>query len=140
EIVKQGQILAYPINIKTDEVQGIKTYKNVKDIKKPVDLAIVAIPGAFVIDSVKDCVKAQIKNLVIISAGFKEAGIEGKAREGELKKIISENKLNVIGPNCLGILNPHLKLNCSFAKDIPQAGDIALISQSGAVIDAIIDW
>ena len=83
---------------------------------------------------------SNIKNIVIITAGFKETGVEGKKREEELKKIITENNLNVIGPNCLGILNAEISLNCSFAKDIPISGDIALISQSGAVIDAIIDW
>lgn len=133
-------ITAYPINFKWEEIQGIKSYQNVREIKKTVDLAIVAIPSSVVIETIKDCIKAKIKNLVIITAGFKETGEEGLEREKEIRELVKENNLNLIGPNCLGILNPEIALNCSFAKDIPQSGSTALISQSGAVIDAIIDW
>lgn len=140
EIKKHENIQKYPINVKAEEIQGIKAYPNVKNAPKNIDLAIIAIPVEYVIDALKDCIFANISNIVIITAGFKEIGEIGKKRENELKQIIKENNLNVIGPNCLGILNPEISLNCSFAKDIPNSGDIALISQSGAVIDAIIDW
>ncbi len=130
----------YPVNIKEDIVQDLKAYKRVCDITETIDLAVIAIPSNFVLDAVLDCIKINIKNIIIISAGFKETGEEGKSKEEKLKHLIKEHDLNIIGPNCLGILNPHKNFNCSFAKDIPILGDIALISQSGAVIDAIIDW
>ncbi len=140
EILKKEKIKAYPINLKSEKVQNIKAFKSVKDIKKKVDLAIIVIPADFVIDSLRECALSKIKNIVIISAGFKEVGENGKKREFEIKTLIKEYDLNLVGPNCLGFLNPEIELNCSFAKDLPKFGDVALISQSGAVIDAIIDW
>ena len=140
QIKKLETIEKYPINSKSKEIQEIKAYSNIKLVNNQIDLAIIAIPADFVIQSVNDCISANIKNLVIITAGFKETTEIGKQREIELKKIIKEHNLNVIGPNCLGIINSEISLNCSFAKDIPVSGDIALISQSGAIIDAIIDW
>lgn len=130
----------YPINVKGGIVQGNESYKRITDVHHRIDLAVIAIPGAFVLDAVLDCVKAGIKNIIIISAGFKETGDEGREKEIKLKKIIKEHNLNVIGPNCLGILNAEIEFNSSFAKDLPEKGGVALISQSGAVIDAIIDW
>ncbi len=140
EILKSKNIDAIPINVKWENIQNKKAYTNITEVNKKIDLVIIAIPSKFVIDSILDCVKVGIKNIVIITAGFKEIGEEGRARENELKKIIKEYNLNIIGPNCLGFLNPEINLNCSFAKDIPEFGNIALISQSGAIIDAIIDW
>lgn len=140
QILNNKDIKPYPINLKETNVQGAKAYQFVSDIKSSVDLAIIAIPSNFVLNAVLDCVKAKIVNIVIISAGFKEVGEEGAHRENQLKEIIAKNKLNIIGPNCLGFLNAEINLNCSFAKDIPSVGGTALISQSGAVIDGIIDW
>lgn len=140
QIKNLKSINVYPINFKWELVQDIKAYKNVVDINKDIDLAIIAIPSLFVISTIKDCILAGIKNLIIISAGFKEIGNDGLEREKEIRELVLKHNLNLIGPNCLGILNPEISLNCSFAKDIPKSGDIALISQSGAVIDAIIDW
>ncbi len=140
QILNKSEIKTYPINIKENTIQNIKAYKFISDVKKSIDLVIIAIPSKFVLNAVLDCVKAKVKNIVIISAGFKESGEEGIHRENQLKEIINNNKLNVIGPNCLGFLNCETKLNCSFAKDIPTFGGTALISQSGAVIDGIIDW
>ncbi|MCA9460087.1 MAG: CoA-binding protein, partial [Nanoarchaeota archaeon] len=140
QIINLNNITKYPINVKSSTVQGLKAYERVSKIGKNVDLAIIVIPALFVIDSVKDCIKAGVKNIVIVSAGFKEVGEEGKKREEELKKLIQDEGINLIGPNCLGILNAENYLNCSFANEVPSFGDTALISQSGAVIDAIIDW
>lgn len=139
-IKKLSGINIFPISVKFKKIQEVKAYTNVLEIKSNIDLAIIAIPKNYVINALNDCVKANIKNVVIISAGFKETGEEGKILEEKIKKIVLENEINLVGPNCLGILNAETKLNCSFAKDIPKDGDIALISQSGAVIDAIIDW
>lgn len=140
QILTNKSIKTYPINIKEEIVQDQRAYRFTSDVKSTIDLAIIAIPANFVLNAVLDCVKAKIKNVVIISAGFKEVGEEGKHRENQLKEIIAKHKINVIGPNCLGFLNSEIKLNCSFAKDIPDFGGVALISQSGAVIDGIIDW
>ncbi|MCA9486259.1 acetate--CoA ligase family protein [Candidatus Woesearchaeota archaeon] len=130
----------FPINVKGGFVQGVEARENVRALGRSVDLCVIAIPGAFVLDAVRDCADNGCRHLVIISAGFKEVGEEGKKREEELKALITERNLKVIGPNCLGILNAETGLNSSFARDIPDFGGIALISQSGAVIDAIIDW
>ena len=139
EILKT-KVTAYPINIKWNAVQNVQAYHNVSEIKKDVDLVIIAIPGSLVLQAIKDCAEKGIKNIIIISAGFKETGEEGLHREEQLKEIIQKNNLKVIGPNCLGIVNAENKLNCSFAKDVPLFGSTALISQSGAVIDALLDW
>lgn len=140
QILKQRNIKAIPINFKSDNIQGEKSYTSISKVNDKIDLVIISIPSQFVIDTVIECAKKKIKNLIIISAGFKETGEDGRVREEKLKEIIKKYKLNVIGPNCLGILTPEINLNCSFAKDIPSTGETALISQSGAVIDAIIDW
>ena len=140
QILKVNSIKAYPINIKWESIQGKKAYTSVLDVNESIDLVVIAIPRDYVIQTLNDCVKAGIKNVVIITAGFKEVDETGKERENEIKRIVKENGINLIGPNCLGFLNVNIGLNCSFAKDIPPSGDVALVSQSGAVIDAIIDW
>ncbi len=140
QISKLKNIKSYPINVKSNFVQGFKSYPNIRAVNKNIDLAIIVIPSIFVIDALKDCIFTNIKNIIIISAGFKEVSLEGKKREEEIKRLVKKNNLNLIGPNCLGILNSQINLNCSFAMDIPKFGGTALISQSGAVIDGIIDW
>lgn len=133
-------ISLFPINNKNSFIFGKKSYSSISVLPKPVDLVIVVIPAQYVIETIKEAAEKGCKNFVIISAGFKEVGNEGKQREKDLKQLIENYGLHIIGPNCLGIINPHLQLNCSFAKDIPCPGKTALISQSGAVIDALIDW
>lgn len=140
QILKVNSIKAYPINIKWEFVQGKKAYTSILDIKEVVDLVVIAIPKDYVLQTLNDCVNAGIKNVVIITAGFKEVDETGKEREEKIRQIVKENNMNLIGPNCLGFLNVNIGLNCSFAKDIPPSGDVALVSQSGAVIDGIIDW
>lgn len=140
EILKCKNIKAVPINVKSQKIQGVHAFPSITEVDFKVDLAIIAIPSLFVLDTLEECAKKGIKNVVIITAGFKEVGEEGVKREEELKEIIHKYKLNVLGPNCLGFLNAEIGLNCSFAKDIPNKGNLALVSQSGAVIDAIVDW
>lgn len=130
----------YPINIKNETIQGKKAFPSLEQLPKSVDLAVVAIPQAFVLETLEDCVKKNIKNIVIITAGFKETGPQGAQEEEKIKELVKKHKLNVIGPNCLGFLNPQIQLNASFAKEIPEFGSIGLISQSGAVVDALLDW
>jgi len=140
ELLKISKWKVFPVNFKWKTIQGKKAYTNVGEIGRVPDLAVIAIPREPAIKAIEQCAQVGIKNVIVITAGFKETGEEGKKLEEYIKKIIVENNMNLIGPNCLGILNPEIGLNCSFAKDIPKSGDVALISQSGAVIDGIIDW
>ena len=130
----------YPINIKEKRVQGIKAYPSVLKVNGKIDLAIIVIPSKFVPFVMKECAKKGIKNAVIITAGFSEVGKGGKSLEDEVKKIVKENKMNVVGPNTLGIINTGNGLNASFAANYPSKGTVALVSQSGALCTAILDW
>lgn len=126
------------VNPKYDEIFGNKCYKNLSEIKSEVDLAIMAIPAKFVNQEIKNNAD-RVKNYVVISAGFSEIGEEGKKQEDELAKIVEENNLNILGPNCLGFIAPEIKLNASFAGGMPKSGNISFISQSGALAVALMD-
>jgi len=131
----QGEV--FLINPKHEEILGKKCYKELNEIEAEIDLAIMVIPAAFVNDTIKK--SQRVKNFIVISAGFSEIGEEGKKREEELKKITEEKQVNILGPNCLGMIVPNLKLNASFAAGMPEEGGVALISQSGALIVAMLD-
>lgn len=105
-----------------------------------MDLAVVAVPAVSVPEVLEHCGKKGIKNVVVISAGFKEAGREGAVLESELVRISEKYRVNLIGPNSLGIINTHAKLNATFGKATPAQGTIAFLSQSGAFALAVIDW
>lgn len=130
----------YPINPKADEILGLKAYANIKDVPEKVDLVIMSIPAVFVNESVKDCGEAGVENMVVISAGFKEIGGEGVKLEEELTALGEKYNINIIGPNSLGTTDSHTPLNSSFSQMMPPKGNIAFISQSGAMMVAIIDW
>jgi len=134
----QGKV--YAVNARHDEVLGQKTYKSISDIPQSVDLAIVATPAATVNLIIGECVDAHTKSVVVISAGFKERGAEGAALEQQIKEKLRNTPIRLIGPNCLGIMNPRIGLNATFAKDPPAAGSVAFLSQSGALLSAILDW
>jgi acetyltransferase len=134
----EGKI--FPVNIRRKEVMGIKAYQKVSEISEPVDLAIIATPAKTVPGIVEECGKAGIKGLIIISAGFREVGPEGLALEKQLANLKTKYNLRIIGPNCFGIIRPSIKLNATFAEAMPEEGNIAFISQSGALGSAIIDW
>lgn len=130
----------YPVNIKHESIQGIHSYKSVKDIPRQVDLAIIATPAKTVPGIVSECGQAGIKAAVIISAGFREAGEEGQRLEQQVMDAATSHGIRIVGPNCLGVINPRLSLNASFAIGMPKLGNIAFISQSGALCSSIIDW
>ncbi len=130
----------YAVNPKRHEVLGLTTYKSIRDIAGPVDLAVVATPAATVPQLIGECVDAGVKSAVVISAGFKERGAEGAALERQVKEQLRRGCMRLIGPNCLGIMNPAIGLNATFAKDAPHAGNVAFLSQSGALLTAILDW
>jgi len=131
---------AFPVNPNTEEVLGYKTFPNVKKIPGKIDLAVIAIPAKHVIKAVEDCGKKRIKNIIIISAGFRETG--NKKLSNQLKKTLEKHKIKCIGPNCLGVYSSYgvdtLFLPKSRLKR-PKPGAIAFVSQSGASGSAILD-
>ncbi len=138
-ITYRGKI--FPINPFTEELQGVKTYKNLGMVKEPIDVAVIAVPANGVLGVLKQAEKKGVKFAVIISAGFKEVGPEGAKREEEIKRFLVGKKMRVIGPNCLGIMNMDPPYNATFIDPIvkPLEGNAAIISQSGAIMSAMID-
>jgi len=138
---KANKIQVFPVNPSGGEIEGLKAYTSVLEIDAEVDLAVIAVPAKFVNKVVEECAwrEQPIKNIIIISAGFGEAGEEGVLRKLELDKLIKKYDLNVLGPNCLGVINATENINLSFAKKEIAAGGVGLISQSGAFITAMID-
>jgi acetate---CoA ligase (ADP-forming) len=129
----------YPVNLKADEILGKKCYKSVKDIPGHVDLAVIVIKRDMVLSSLHDCVEKGIQAIITITAGFGETGEEGKKLQREIAQIVRSNRITMLGPNCLGLINPWHRLNAAFGQAINEPGSIAFISQSGALITAIQD-
>ena len=136
--INHGQV--YPINPKADEILNLKVYPSVLDVPGSIDLAVVVIPHKFVPDALKECGKKEIPAAVIITAGFREAGMEGLEREREVVRIAKEYGIRLIGPNCLGVIDTFTPLNASFSAGTPPKGPMAFMSQSGALGTAILDW
>lgn len=130
----------FPVSDKRSSVLGIKSYRRISDIPEQVDLAVVVTPAATVPGVVRECVQAGVGGLIVISAGFKEHGEAGKELERQILEEIKGSHLRIIGPNCLGVMNPLTGLNATFAPNIARAGNVAFISQSGALCTAILDW
>lgn len=133
-----GKII--PVNLKYDSVFGIRAYPSVTNIPEQPDMAIIATPAATVPDIVKACGEKGIKSLVIISAGFKEIGMDGVKLMENVHEFIKKYDMSVLGPNCMGFLRPHIHLNASFGRRNAIPGNIAFISQSGALGSALLDW
>lgn len=134
------RVEVYPVNPKAEEILGLRSYPSILEIEGEVDLAVVAVPAPIVPSVVEDCGKGGVRFAVVISAGFKESGSEGVEREKQLKEVAKRAGVRLVGPNCLGLLTPTYGLNASFAPFMPSPGNIALISQSGALLDALLDW
>lgn len=130
----------FPINLDTDEIIGYKCYPSVLRVPHTIDLAVIVVPSQVVSSVLIECGKKKIENVIIISAGFAESGWEGKKRQEELERISSLYHINILGPNCLGVIDPVNDLNISFATNMPKEKNIALVSQSGATGTAILDW
>ena len=131
----------FPVNPKYATVDGIPCVSSVAELPDGVDLAILAINRDLVLDEVESCAKRGIRNLVIITAGFKESGNAGVERERVLRESIRRHGLNVVGPNCMGIINssPSVHLNASFSRWFPPGGGIAFISQSGSLGETLLE-
>src|SRR5512135_585533 len=129
----------FPINLNRSSVLGIKAYPKLSALPEPVDLAVIATRAPTVPDLIGECVAAGVKGAIIISAGFKEAGAAGV----ELERRIADQargKMRLIGPNCLGVMRPRTHLNATFASAMARPGTVGLISQSGALLTAVLDW
>lgn len=130
----------FPINPKADEILGQKAYPTVLDVPDEIDLAVIVIPYPYVPAVLEECGKKKIPGVVVISAGFREAGMEGLERELELVEIAKKYQFRLIGPNCLGIIDTFTPINASFSAGTPPQGPMAFMSQSGALGTAILDW
>jgi acetyltransferase len=129
----------FPVNAKRPSVLGIKAYPSVRDLPDKVDLVVVTTPADTVPDLIAESVEAGIPSAIVISAGFKEFGEHGKELERRISEII-RGKMRLIGPNCLGVMNPIRGLNATFAHTVARPGNVAFISQSGALCTAVLDW
>ena len=133
----KGKIV--PINPKGGEVLGLKAYKSIKEYGH-VDLAVIVIPSHLIPATVEDCGETGIKNIVVISAGFKEVDTEGARLENQLVEICKKYNIKLVGPNCLGIMDTYNDMNASFSSDIAHKGKISFMTQSGAIMAAILDY
>ena len=129
----------FPVNPKRSNVLGIQAYKSVTDIPVAIDLAVIVTPAKIVPMVVQECVDKGIEGCIIISAGFKEIGEEGVELERRILEIAS-GKMRIIGPNCLGVMLPLYGMNATFAGSMAQPGNVAFVSQSGAICTAVLDW
>lgn len=130
----------HAVNPKRTEIFGAPCYPVIGAIPETVELAVIVTPATTVPRIVGECVKAGVKAVVVISAGFKEMGADGAALERAIQAKLRKGATRLIGPNCLGIMNPWLGLNATFAHDIARPGSVAFLSQSGALLTAILDW
>ncbi len=129
----------YPINPEAPDILGRKAYTSLLDVPGDIDLAVIVVPSKNVLDIVRQCGEKKVDSAIIITAGFKESGIEGARLERELIKIAREAGVRFIGPNCLGVIDTHSKMNASFAAGMPAKGSIGFFSQSGALCLAVLD-
>lgn len=130
----------YLINVKGEEILGRKSYKTIGDAPGDVELAVIAIPSQFVLETIEECGRKGVKAVIVISAGFKETGHEGAELEKKLVEAARRYGMRIQGPNCLGAVNTHVPYDLSFASTLPNKGSIGFITQSGALGTAILDW
>jgi acetyltransferase len=130
----------YPVNGKRRNVLGIRAYPDVASLPERPDLAVVVTPANTVPGIIAECVELGVPSAIVISAGFKEQGEEGKELERQIQERIQGGAMRVIGPNCLGVMNPLTGLNATFARSLARPGNVAFISQSGALCTAVLDW
>ncbi|MEM7801409.1 MAG: bifunctional acetate--CoA ligase family protein/GNAT family N-acetyltransferase, partial [Chloroflexota bacterium] len=128
------------VNPKRNEILGQPAYSNIKDISASIDLAVIVVPAKIVPIVAQECVDAGVRGAIVISAGFKEIGESGAALEAEVLKIARSGNMRIVGPNCLGVMIPHLAMNATFASKMASPGSVGFISQSGAMLTSILDW
>lgn len=130
----------YPVNPNADEIMDLRAYPNIASVPDPVDLAVIVVPAGVVAAELEACGKRGIKAVIVVSGGFREVGPQGLQREEQLKQIAQQYGIALLGPNCIGTIDTHTPLNTTFVTGSPVPGDIALLSQSGAIAAAVIDW
>ena len=129
----------YPVNARHKQVLGIKAYPSIDSVPETVDLAVIVTPAPTVPGIVEECIAAGVKGAIIISAGFKEAGAAGVELERQIAET-ARGRIRLIGPNCLGVMRPRTHLNATFASAMARPGSVGFISQSGALLTAVLDW
>lgn len=129
-----------PVNPEAKDILGVPCFSSLKEYGGKIDLAIVVVPPKIVKQAIQDSITAGAKVVTVITAGFKEVNAQGAALEEELVELCRSQDVRLQGPNCLGVLNAHHKMNATFAPSVPPAGKISVISQSGALCVAILDW
>ncbi len=134
----QGKI--YPINPKEKEIEGLMSYPSVGAVPGDVEMAVLSVPAARVLTVARECGEKGVRALAVITAGFKEIGKKGLDLEKELLETCGRYGMQMLGPNCVGLMDTHTPINASFAATFPIKGDIAFLSQSGAILLAILDW
>jgi len=132
----------YPVNSRARSIQSVKAYPSLLDVPDEVDMAVIIVPAETVLAVAEQAARKGVKGIVVITAGFKEVGGRGVELENELRELVETRGLRLIGPNCLGIINTNddISLNASFATKMPKKGNIAFISQSGALCTAVLDF
>jgi acetyltransferase len=130
----------FPVNPNRASVLGLRTFPSVASVPEPIDLAVVVTPAPTVPATIRECAAAGIRGAIVISAGFKESGAEGARLEMEILEIARAAQMRIVGPNCLGMMCPFTGLNATFAGAMAHKGDVAFLSQSGALQTAILDW
>jgi len=134
----EGKIL--PVNPFADEILGLKCYKDVRKCPGKVDLSIIAVQAPLVVEATQSSIKAGVKAIAVTSSGFAECGEEGAEIQREIAKLCDDAKIPLLGPNCFGVINTSIRLNASFSKHLPKPGGISVISQSGSLCSAMLDW
>jgi acetyltransferase len=132
--------VVFPVNPRRSSVLGIRSYPNLSAIPERVDLAVVVTPAPSVPAIMSECVAARVRAAIVISAGFKETGPEGIELERQVLAEVRRGGIRLIGPNCLGVMSPRTGLNATFAAGIARPGNVAFMSQSGALCTAVLDW
>ena len=134
----------YAVNPKAErynyEILGVKCYSRVSDIEDTIDLAVICIPARFIPSTIEELGEKNVPYVAVITAGFKEVGEEGAKLEKEIVELVKKYNMRMVGPNILGIIDTIAPINASFAEQTPIRGDIAFISQSGALLTGILDW
>jgi acetyltransferase len=129
----------YPVNARRQNVLGIKAYPSVSEVPERVDLAVIAAPAPTVPGIIRECVESGVEGAIIISAGFRETGPEGAELERQVLEEARRSRMRIVGPNCLGVMNPTTGLNATFAGAMARPGNVGFLSQSGALMTAVLD-
>ncbi|MCS6966871.1 MAG: CoA-binding protein, partial [Candidatus Kapabacteria bacterium] len=134
--------VVYPVNPQAHAVRGVRAYPTIEAVPDEVELAVITVPAPLVVEVLEACGRHGVRAAIVISAGFKEIGPEGAAREAQLRHIVQRHNIVLLGPNCLGLMNtdPAVQLNATFGQALAQRGSIGFISQSGALCAAVLDY